>query len=189
MTSGHAPLTNGAGDGWQAGWRMARIHRMPHVTSRPPTRRLRGFTLLEMLITLVVVGILSALVYPSFMNSIRKGRRSDAFAALNALQQAQERFRANKAGFATSITNAATATPPGLGMSDTSSGGLYSMSVSDTSATDYVLVATAVSGKSQAADASCARLAVRVLSGSITYGSAGSSGAIDYTDAARCWSR
>lgn len=174
---------------WRVTDSIERIRGMRTPSLPASMRHHRGFTLIEMMITVVIVAILSAVVYPMFMDSIRKGRRSDAFTALNAVQQAQERFRANRAAFASSITNAPNASPAGLGLSSSSPNGLYTLSVSDTSSTDYVLLATAVSGKSQASDSSCVRLAVRVSSGTITYGSAGSSGSIDYTDAARCWSR
>lgn len=155
----------------------------------PPFRHSAGFTLIEMLITMVVLAILAAVVYPSFMDSIRKGRRSDAVAAINSVQQAQERFRANKTNYASSITAASTDSPPGLGLSSTSASGLYTLSLSDVSAANYTVVATAVGGKSQASDTHCVRLAIKITAGTVAYGSAGAVGDIDYTDAKRCWSR
>ena len=56
-----------------------------------------GFTIVELTIALVVVGVLASIALPSFMDAIRKSRRSDAFAALSAVQQAQERWRGNNA--------------------------------------------------------------------------------------------
>ena len=162
--------------------------RAPATPSRP--RHLSpGFTLIEMLITMVVLAILAAVVYPSFMDSIRKGRRSEAVASVNAIQQAQERFRASRTSYSSSITNAAGDSPPGLGLSANSSSGLYTLSLSDVSALNYTITATAASGKSQASDTNCVRMAMKVESGTLSYGSAGSSGAIDFTDAKRCWSR
>jgi type IV pilus assembly protein PilE len=148
-----------------------------------------GFTLIEMLITLVVLAILAAVVYPSFMDSIRKGRRSEAVASISAIQQAQERFRANRTSYASSLTNGSSDSPPGLGLSATSSSGLYALSLSDVTALNYTVTATAASGKSQASDDNCVRMAMKVESGRLSYGSAGSSGSIDFMDAKRCWSR
>lgn len=159
------------------------------ATSRWQRRLATGFTLIEMLITLVVLAILAAVVYPSFLDSIRKGRRSDAVASINAVQQAQERFRANRTSYASSISNGSGDSPPGLGLSANSSAGFYTLSLSDTSPLNYTVVATATSGKSQASDTDCVRMAMKVESGTLSYGSAGSSGSIDFTDAKRCWSR
>ncbi|QXL85712.1 type IV pilin protein [Comamonas sp. NLF-1-9] len=49
--------------------------------------RLRGFTLIELMIVVAIVGILGAIAYPSYAEYVRRGHRSDARAAL--LQAAQ----------------------------------------------------------------------------------------------------
>lgn len=159
-----------------------------HPRHALPTMRLvAGFTLLELMIALVVVGILSAVAYPTFMDSIRKSRRSDATQALNAIQQAQERRRANQALYTADITGAA---PAGLAMSDGTAGGYYTITAEGATATAYTLTATAVSGKSQVNDTNCVRLRIRVDSGNIFYGSAPASGSTwDETAGNRCWAR
>lgn len=42
----------------------------------------RGFTLIELMIAVAVLGIIAAIAYPSYQEQIRKTRRSDAKAAL-----------------------------------------------------------------------------------------------------------
>lgn len=130
-------------------------------------RRAGGFTLIELVIAVAVVGILASLAYPSFLNQIRKSRRSDAVAALSEVQQAQERWRANNTTYASDAA-LTTASPAGLGLSSTSKGGYYTLALSSNTATGYTLTATAVSGKSQAGDIGCANLTVTVLNGTAT---------------------
>jgi len=55
-------------------------------------RKLRAFTLTELMIVVVIVGLLAAMAYPSYINQVRKGRRADAQAALYDLAQAMERY-------------------------------------------------------------------------------------------------
>jgi type IV pilus assembly protein PilE len=114
-----------------------------------------GFTLVELMIVMVIMGILSALVYPSFTNSLHKVRRSDAIEALLSLQQAQERWRSNNTQYASAISL--------LGISTTSTDGFYTLSLPTTpNSTSYSAVATASSGRSQWADSQCRTLRVDV---------------------------
>jgi type IV pilus assembly protein PilE len=150
----------------------------------------RGFTIIELLIAVVIVVILLAVALPSYQGSMRKSRRTEAFTALTSIQQAQERHRSTNPAFTTNLTDATTASPPGLGVAATTSSGYYGLAVASADATTYVATATAVAGTSQANDGSCAVLAVRVQGGNVRYG-AGSS--IDWSsanpDPTRCWAR
>jgi type IV pilus assembly protein PilE len=151
---------------------------------------LLGFTLVELLIALAVAGILVAIALPAFNDSIRKSRRAEAFAALNAVQLAQERWRANRPTYAANLTAAPTADPPGLGLPATTSGGRYAVALGNVGATTFTATATAVSGSSQADDGSCARLRMRVERANVVYGSAPLTGDTwDESATNRCWAR
>lgn len=58
------------------------------------SRRLpRGFTLVELMITVAIVGILAVVAYPSLNGYIQKSRRADAKTALLAVAQKMEQYR------------------------------------------------------------------------------------------------
>ncbi len=52
----------------------------------------RGFTLLELMIVVAIVGILASIAYPAYQDSVMKGRRAEARTALLELMQQQERY-------------------------------------------------------------------------------------------------
>lgn len=158
------------------------IRRCPNL---PPG----GFTLIELVIAVAIVALLLAVALPSFMDSIRKSRRSDAYFALNAAVQAQERFRANNASYSSSLTNAVSDDPAGLGLSASTPNGYYGVTVSGASSTGYTATAVATSGKSQTSDGNCVQLRVRAASGNVFYGSSDGIGSFDETANNRCWSR
>ena len=65
--------------------------------------RLKGFTLIELMIVVAVVAILAAIAYPSFQDQIRKSRRAQAKADLVEYAALAERFHTTNntyAGFA-----------------------------------------------------------------------------------------
>lgn len=51
-----------------------------------------GFTLIELMIVIAIVGVLGGIAYPSYQDSLVKGRRADAKAALSELSNIMERL-------------------------------------------------------------------------------------------------
>jgi type IV pilus assembly protein PilE len=159
--------------------------------STPAPRKYAGFTIIELMLVVAVAGVLALVAIPSFVDSIRKGRRADAVAALAQVQQAQERWRSNNTTYATSLTALPSATPPGLGLRATSSQDYYTISIDAADDNSYTATAAAVSGKSQSNDTHCTVMRIRLRNANFEYGGcAGCSVPEDaLTDPDRCWSR
>lgn len=153
-----------------------------HPTRRPDTR---GFTLIEMMIVIVVIGLLAAVAFPSFMDSIRKGRRSEAFAALSAVQQAQERWRGNNANYTTTLASLNVPTPTASGYYDLT----ITAPSTGTLANGYIVIAEGKSGTSQASDSQCRKVGVQVTGGNLTYGGCTGCGTMSFAATHPCWSR
>lgn len=126
---------------------------------RPAARR--GFTLIELMVTLAIIAIVASVALPSYRSSVLKGRRSDAADAAVAVLQAQERWRATNATYTTSATN--------LKVAATSANGYYTLALSNATATGYTLSFSPATGKGQSNDTGCTAMTVTVTNGSPAY--------------------
>lgn len=63
-------------------------------------RKSRGFTLIELMIVVAIVGILAAIAYPSYQGHLRKGHRADAQAYLMDLAQRQQQYITDNRAYA-----------------------------------------------------------------------------------------
>ncbi|WP_204151997.1 type IV pilin-like G/H family protein [Leptolyngbya sp. CCY15150] len=56
--------------------------------SSPPTDA--GFTMMELMVSIVIIGTLFVLAYPSFINQVSKARQSEAQSYIGAVNRAQQ---------------------------------------------------------------------------------------------------
>ncbi|PKG82250.1 pilus assembly protein [Colwellia sp. 75C3] len=101
-----------------------------------------GFTLIELMITLAIVGILAAIAFPSFQESIRAAKRSDGIAAVLSLQLAQEKFRGSCPKYASMFGNNNSCNELSIEHGQVSSEGHYQLSLSQVTGNAYVITAT-----------------------------------------------
>jgi type IV pilus assembly protein PilE len=92
----------------------------------------RGFTLIEVLIVVIILGILATIAVPQFTGMIRRARLSEGWSALGAIKTAQEIYHLDHNAYTTSL---------GLLQVDTVIGN-FTLTVPAAAATSYTAQAT-----------------------------------------------
>ena len=79
---------------------------VPAVGDVPDTSSDRlpgGFTLIELAVVVVIVGVLAAFAVPRFLHTVERAKASEAFAFLASVQSAEEMYRARQGGYTSTL--------------------------------------------------------------------------------------
>lgn len=120
----------------------------------------QGFTLIELMIAVAIIGIIAAFAIPSYLETVRKTQRSDAKVALSEAAARQEQFFAENNTYAANseldrlVTNT---------NGESSPEGYYELAVDNSACSGppymcFSITATAVGG--QAKDTDCATFTI-----------------------------
>jgi type IV pilus assembly protein PilE len=79
-------------------------------------QQLRGFTLIELMITVAIVVLLASIAYPAYTGQVQKGARRSAQAAMMDLANRQQQYLLSNRGYAsyTTLTGAGFSLPTEL---------------------------------------------------------------------------
>lgn len=73
-----------------------------------------GFTMVELLVVLVIIGILAAVATPIFLGNTKKAKASEAVATMSLIRQAQRDYFINNNDYIENVTDISKTVPTGL---------------------------------------------------------------------------
>ena len=99
-------------------------------------KKQRAFTLIELMVTVAIIGILAGIAYPSYRDSVMKSRRADAQGALLAYANSMERYFTENNTYLTVSSTVVAPTNAGTTY--------YTIAISTTTASTYTINATPI---------------------------------------------
>lgn len=106
---------------------------MNHIRPRPTAN---GFTLIELMITVAIIGILAAVALPAYNDYVMRGRLVEATTALSDMRVRLEQYYQDNRNYGTS---------PTCGITNPT-GSFFTMTCATTTGQDFVATATGTTG-------------------------------------------
>lgn len=132
---------------------------MNNVASKPVCQRAgrtqvaRGFTLIEVMITVAIVAILTAIAYPSYVSYIVRSNRAAAESYMQEVAAAQERFLLDNRAYASDLTTLQYASNVPANVAPN-----YTFQLSASSTPPSYQLTASPQGSQQANDTACGKL-------------------------------
>ncbi|MEJ6473348.1 type IV pilin protein [Pseudoalteromonas piscicida] len=142
--------------------------------SRSNVSATKGFTLIEVMIVVVIIGILSAIAYPNYTEYVRRGARADAMTLLLDAANKQEQFFVDNRAYSDDLE--------AIGVPTTTENGYFTITLQNVTADTFRVVATATAGPVQG-DQDCPAFTIDEL------GVRGIAGETNQDQIDRCWER
>jgi type IV pilus assembly protein PilE len=139
-------------------------------------RKLRGFTLIELMVAVVIIAIIAAVGFPSYQEYIRRGKRAEGKSALMRAAQQMERYYSinncypsNTATCGNAGTSAAALTAAGINSlsGDSAASSAYNLTVT-TTAQAFTLTATPTFADTKCGNLTLSNTNARTKSGTET---------------------
>lgn len=122
--------------------------------TRQTDKTVRGFTLIELMVTVAIVGILAAIAYPLYTHQLIEGRRSAAESTLMDIAQREQQYILDQRAYAYGTSTNAVATNLNVTIPSNVQQ-FYTITVAQGATTtppSFIATATPIAGSAQASD-------------------------------------